>query len=115
MKFRVSLDGKLSSSSGDIDQAARDALALAMQELNKLGARNASINLNSRTGAITISCAVEAVDGDLAVQPASDNIRLALHTGEIGTSTWPEPTDPHWRVEFINSRSDAVLVNQQGA
>lgn len=111
MKFRVSLDGRLSSTSGDIDDAARAALALAMTELNKLGARNAAINLNSQTGAITISCAVEASDPVVAVQPASDNIRLALHTGEIGTSSWPGPSDPTWRVEFINSRADAVLTN----
>lgn len=110
MKFRVSLDGVLSSSTGDIDDAARAALAEAMGELNKLGARNASINLNSQTGEITISCAVNAEDGDLAVQPASDNIRLALHTGQIGTSTWPGPSDPVWRVEFIKSRADTVLV-----
>ena len=110
MKFRVTLEGRLTSSSGTLDSDARSALAIAMKELNGLGARNAAIELDSATGAITITCAVEATDPVRAVQPASDNIRLALYEGNIGTPEWPDADDPRWRVEFINSRAEALIA-----
>jgi hypothetical protein len=109
MKFRVTLDGRIAASSGSIDDAARAALATAMGELNGLGARNAAIDLDAKTGAISISCAVEADDPVAAVQPASDNIRIALSEGKIGTPAWPAIADPHWTVEFINSRAEALV------
>jgi hypothetical protein len=106
----VTLDGRITSSSGVLDDSLRKHLSIAMAELNNLGARNASIDLDRGTGAIVISCCVDVDDADRAVQPASDYIRLALHQGEIGTSNWPTETDPHWRVEFVRSWSEAVAV-----
>ena len=110
MRFRVTLDGWLTADSGSIDDAARAALGIAMAELNGLGGRNAAIDLNSRTGAIVISCVVEAESPVHAVQPASDNILLALGQGKIGTPEWPGPKAPGWRVEFVNSRSEQLLT-----
>ena len=108
MRFRVTLDGRLVSSSGNIDDEARDALALAMAELNVLG-RNAAMHLNSRTGDLRISCAVEAEGLKTAVEPASDNIQLALRVGNIGTPDWPATHDAIWRVEFIRSQAEALI------
>ena len=110
MKFRVTLEGVLTSTSGSIDDAARKALTVAMSELNVLGAGNAAIDLDARTGEITVSCAVEAEGPISALQPASDNIRLSLHHAEIGTPEWPEVDDPHWNVEFIRSRTEALAA-----
>lgn len=111
MNFRVTLEGRLISSSGKIGDDARKALGLAMGELNKLGwAGNAAIDLNSSTGQIKIVCAVEADDPRQAVQPASDNIVLALRQGSVGTSEWPDADDPRWRVEFINTKAEALPV-----
>ena len=109
--FRVTLEGRLISSSGKIGDDARKALGLVMAELNKLGwGSSAGIDLNSSTGRITLVCAIEADDPRKAVQPASDNIVLALRAGGIGTDeAWPTPDDPRWRVEFINTRAEAVV------
>jgi hypothetical protein len=109
MRFRVSLEGKLISSSGSIDDAARSALGEAMVELNKIGqttAGNAAIELTSSTGAVMLTCAVEAADPVAAVQCASDAIYLSLYHAKIGTPNWPDIDDPHWRVEF--SRAEAL-------
>ena len=54
-------------------------------------------------------CAVEADDPRQAVQPASDNIVLALKQGNIGTDEWPGRDSPAWRVEFINTRAEAFV------
>ena len=109
MRFRVTLDGWLTADSGSIDDAARVALGLAMAELNGLGGRNAAIQLNSATGAISISCVVVADGLETAVQPASDNIRLALGEGNIGTPDWPQIEASQWRVEFVKSRAEALV------
>lgn len=110
MKFRVTLDGIIASSNGDIGESVRQVLDVAMEELNGLGARNAAIDLNHQTGEIVITCAVEAPDPVAAVQPASDNIRLALQKAEIGTHEWPATDDSHWTVEWINSRAEALTA-----
>ena len=111
MRFRVTIDGRLVSTSGSIDNEARDALSLAMEELNKLGSApgNASIDLDSTTGEIRISCSVEAPHAGRAVQPASDQIVLALRQGRIATPDWPDVEDSHWRVDLIDSRAVALV------
>ena len=109
MRFRVTLEGRLISSSGEIDEEAVKALTLSMGELNVLDSgRNAAIHLHRGTGAITISCAVEADDLKEAVLPASDNIQLALRVGKIGTPDWPQADDAAWRVEFIRSNAEVL-------
>jgi hypothetical protein len=111
MRFRVTLDGHFISTSGELDEEAREALGVAMDELNKLGAAagNAAIELTMASGEIMLTCAIEADDPVAAVQPASDNIYLALNKANIGTPNWPGIDDPHWRVEFINSRAEALV------
>lgn len=111
MRFRVALDGRIVSTSGTLGDDARVALGTAMDELNKLGAAagNAAIELTMATGEIMLTCAVEADDPVSAVQPASHNIYLALHTANIATPHWPGPDDSHWRVEFISSRAEALV------
>lgn len=111
MRFRVSLEGRLISTSGTIDDGARAALGQAMAELNKIGAAagNAAIELTSSTGEVMLTCAVEAKDPVAAIQPASDAIYLSLYHAKIGTPDWPEIDDPHWRVEFMNTRAEALV------
>src|SRR4051812_45854555 len=112
MRFRVTLEGVLTSSSGKLDETASKALTRTMAELNGLSKSvgNAAIDVNLRTGEILITCAVEAESSLKAIEPASDNIRLALFAGSIAAEDWPEPDDAGWRVDFINSRSE-VLQN----
>lgn len=114
MRFRVTLEGRIVSSSGadGVGDDALKALAVAMNELNGLGvvAGNAAIDLVSATGEITISCAVEADNLVSAVQPASDNIYLALHAGEIGTPNWPDVNHAAWRAEFIRSSAEELVT-----
>lgn len=111
MKYRVTLDGRISSSGdGGLDDSFRAALSAAMGELNRLGAGNAAFDVDWKQGSVVIACCVDVDEADDAVPPASDNIRLALHQAQIGTSRWPTADDPHWRVEFVGSRSEAVHV-----
>jgi hypothetical protein len=108
MKFRVTIEGKLSATDGETGDDLHRALAAAMGSLNGYKLGNPAIGLNAETGEIVISCAVEAEDSTLAVLPASDRIVLALHTAAIGTRDWPDETSPAWSVEFVNTRSEAL-------
>jgi hypothetical protein len=112
MRFRVIFEGRIQSTSGSIDDAARLALADAMAELNKLGAAagNAAIDLVSSSGAITITCGVEADDPSSAAQAASDNMYLSLNKANIGTPRWPHPDHTCWQVEFMNARAEALVA-----
>lgn len=106
--FRVTLSGRLSGDSGAVDDAARQAVMAAMEELNKLGEGNAAAILNSSTGQIRISCAVKADAKMPALGIASDNIRLALQVGEIGTPDWSNGDHRSWKVEVINVWADEL-------
>lgn len=110
MKFRVSLNGQLTSLNGADGDAARTALARTMEELSAQRPSSSAIDLTVSTGEICITCVVEADDSNKAIGAASDVIQLALHTGEIGTPDWPGATDPHWRVEFVGSRAELVAA-----
>ena len=112
MRFRVIFEGRIASDAGSIDDAARQALAEAMSELNRLGdaAGNAAIDLVSTTGQIVITCGVEASDPSVAVQCASDNMYLSLNKASIGTPRWPAVNHNCWSVEFMNSRAEALAT-----
>jgi hypothetical protein len=76
-----------------------------------LGIKDPAIMLDlSADNFISISCSVEVKDETEAVPPASDAIRSALHAADIGTSEWPEPHDPRWKVEFIGNPATEILL-----
>ena len=105
MRFRVTISAHMRFADGPLDiDAAREALSKAMNELNKLGSApgNAGIQFDFSNGAVTFMCNVEADDAGSAIQPASDNIFLALREGAIGTPNWPDATDSLWRVENVS-------------
>lgn len=108
MKFRVTIEGKLSATDGEIGKDALEALGLAMKSLNGYVYGNPAIGLNAETGDIVISCALEAEDSNRAIQPASDRIILALHDAAIGTRDWPDESHPAWSVAFVNTRSEIL-------
>lgn len=109
--FRVTLEGRIQSTSGELDAEVSDALHMAMSELYKLGTANPAIMLDfSDGGRLEIRCSVVADDLSDAVPPASVNIRSALHAAEIGTPDWPGSDDPRWTVEFFNTRSEALVL-----
>lgn len=110
MKFRVSLDGRLSAETGDLDDQAQEALSSAMSELSSQCPQSSAMDLTNSTGDITITCVVDADSPMTAVQSASDVIRLALHTGRIGTPQWPDTNDSIWRVDFVASRAEQLVV-----
>lgn len=110
MKFRVTIEGKLSATSGELGGDVQKALSTAMSGLNGYVFGNPAIGFDAQTGAIVIECAVEAEDSNGAVQPASDRIALALHEAAIGTRAWPDESHPAWSVEFVNTRSEQLAA-----
>lgn len=114
MEFRVTLDGRLTSASGKLDDAVREAMNTAMGELFVLETADPAIDLDFAAGDddggdVTISCRVVVDSVEDAVPPASSNIRAALHAAGIGTPDWPKSESPAWTVNFIGSRSEALV------
>ncbi len=112
MRYRVIFQGVLQSTKGSIEEAARLALAEAMAELNRLGHApgNAAIDLNCATGAITITCGVEAEDPAAAAQAASDNMYLSLNKAGFNTQKWPDVDHSCWSVEFMSTSAEALVA-----
>lgn len=106
--YRVTLRGRLRSTSGPLDASATEALHVAMVELKKLGARDAAIMLNMHDdGALVIFCTVQVAEIEDAVPPARVDIRTALLAAEIGTPNF----DGHrWQVEFIGEFAELAAA-----
>lgn len=110
MLCRVTIEGRITSSSGELTKDVADALATAMAEMHELKTKDPGITLDiPNGGAVVMSCCVEVEDAAEAVPPASTNIRTGLCAAGIATPNWPMPDDPRWQVEFVTFKTDVLV------
>lgn len=111
MNFLVALDClvTISDEAGEApDVLIEDHLDEVMEEMERLGAGDPSIDLDLTCGKVGFSVLVLADNPLDAVDAASSVVRSAIHAAGGATPNWPDVNDRAWAVKLVAVRSEPV-------